>query len=528
MNKVALPSLLIGLIFNLVAITHTSGQNMPPVVTITEVSVDESAKTVSITYDLADPDGNLCAVSLGISLDGGETFLVEDGSINGEVGVDISPGQQKEITWNWNTIPDIWQVRVRVLAEDGFIPDIQAMVDQVDSARLLSLLHTIAIPRHHNAHAAGLNAVKDTVLGTFNSLGFQTTQQPVFFQGANIPNILARQPGLNDEAATLIIDGHYDGVAGTPGADDNATAVVAMMEIARILAPYHFRKSLRYIGFSFEEQGLIGSQAYVNSGIRPYENLEGTLNLEMIGYYSEEPNSQQLPAGFEFLFPNAVQTIQNNQFKGDFITVVGNQNSQPLINAYLQASDLYVPDLKYIPLAVPGNGQIAPDLRRSDHSRFWDAGYQALMLTDGSEFRNKNYHTPADTIGSLNMTFLARVTQATLATAAMLAEPIQAGMDVFDLSTLVSTHHHLSFPCEVQVHPNPARDELRIQLGHCFDERLSLRLFTLDGREVLFRALNPASESELYTFPLPVLPSGSYLLVLDEGHSSYTQLIGIE
>lgn len=504
------------------------GQNFPPAVLINAVQVDEPNKTATITYLLSDPDGDACTVRFGISLDGGETFLAQNGQVSGDLGPDQLSGPDKSITWTWENIPDIYQVIVRVVAEDGHVPDIQAMVDQVDSLRLIQWMQTLAIPRHHSDHPGGLLAVRDTILATFNALPFQTTLQPVFFQGFSFPNVLARQPGWSDEAATIIVDGHYDGVTNTPGADDNASAVAAMLEIARILAPYSFRKSIRYIGFSFEEQGLIGSQAYVNSGIRPWEQVEGVLNMEMIGYYSEEPNSQELPFGFNLLFPEAVQAINANENRGDFITVVGNQVSQPLIDAYVAACDQYVPELRRIPLTVPGNGQIAPDLRRSDHARFWDAGYQALMLTDGANFRNKNYHTPADSIGTLDFGFMTRVTRATLATAALLAEPIQAGKDEFALSELVGAHHHHTFPCGVRVYPNPTRELLQVRLGRCAGERLTLRIISLDGREWLMRELRPDREEQDFPISLSGLPAGAYMLVLDEGHSSHSQMITLE
>jgi len=505
-----------------------TAQNYPPLVLIQSVQLDEPNQTATIYYTLSDPDGDACTVHFGLSLDGGETFLAQNGQVSGDLGPDQLSGPQKSITWVWENIPDIYQVIVRVLAEDGQTPDIQTMVEQVDSLRLLHWMQTLAVPRHHSSHPAGLLAVRDTIYATFNALPLQTTLQPVFYQGFSFPNVLARQPGLRDEAATIIVDGHYDGVSGTPGADDNASAVAATLEIARILAPYHFRKSLRYIGFSFEEQGLIGSQAYIQSGIRPWEQVEDVLNMEMIGYYSEEPNSQELPFGFSVLFPEAVQAINANQNRGDFITVVGNQASQSLIDTYLQACEQYVPDLKFIPLAVPGNGQIAPDLRRSDHAPFWDAGYRALMLTDGANFRNKNYHTPGDSLATLDLTFMTRVTQATLAAAALLAEPIQAGYDVFALSELSGNHHHHVFPCGVQVFPNPARDQLQIRLGQCAGERISLRLFSMDGREWLARELQPDREAQVFSLPLPRLAAGAYLLVLDEGHSSHSQVITIE
>jgi len=299
------------------------------------------------------------------------------------------------------------------------------------------------------------------------------------------------------------------------------------LEIARILSKYQFKNSIRYIGFAFEEQGLVGSLQYVNSGIKTYEEIYGVLNMEMIGYYSDEPNSQTIPAGFGLLFPDAVQQINADQNRGNFLTVVGNVASQPLLNTFLQGCDSFVPALRRIPLAVPGTGTIAPDLRRSDHARFWDAGYKALMLTDGADTRNANYHKPADSIGTLNMVFLGNSTRAVLAAAALLAEPLNAGADQFALSSLSGVHDH-AFPCKAEVFPNPTKQTLFIRLGECGGERLTVRLFNLEGKELLMQVLHTEGVQQTFQFPVNGLSAGTYLLVLDEGHSSLSLQVVVD
>lgn len=205
-----------------------------------------------------------------------------------------------------------------------------------------------------------------------------------------------------------------------------------------------------------EELRLVGSNRYVLNGIKAFEDIQGVLNYEMIGFYSDEPGSQSLPTGFELLFPKAAEEVSDDDFRGNFLTVVGNQDSNPLIAAYLDAAETYVPDLRIVSVAVPGTGAIVPDLRRSDHASFWDGGMQALMLTDGSDFRNFNYHTPGDSIGTLDFAFMRHVVQATLATAAELALPISASHDQADLSTVLSAHDHAhDFPAGLILFPNP-------------------------------------------------------------------------
>lgn len=503
-------------------------QNLPPTVSITGVQVDEGAGIVTVSYDLADPEGDACTVRFRASADQGSTYGLDVSQVAGDIGVDIQSGTARSIAWTISGTPDLANVVVQVIAEDGHSPDIQAMVDAVNAADLQARLLNVAIPRHHSAHTSGINAIRDTLIACFEAAGLDVTTQNVAFQGGNVPNVIGRQTGLEEETRTIIVDAHYDAVTNTPGADDNATGVVATMEAARILSQYRFRKSIRYIGFSFEEQGLVGSGTFVQSGIPAWESIDGVLNLEMIGYYSEEPNSQSFPTGFELLFPDAVDALEADQYRGNFLTVVGNTASQPLIDAYLQAGNDHVPALRLLPLAVPGNGQIAPDLRRSDHSRFWDAGIQALMLTDGSEFRNSNYHTPGDAPATIDISFLTNCTKATLAATALLAEPINAGEDRFALSQVVGLPEHLhTLPCKAEVFPNPSSDVVTLRLGGCAGNRVVARLFDLRGERITGRDLYPAAAQDLFEFPVTGLATGTYLLVLQVGEASTTLKVDI-
>lgn len=496
------------------------GQNLPPVVTITAVSVDEGAGSVALTYDLFDAEGDVCEVRFRASLDGGMTFGADVSMVTGDVGTSIQPGTGRSVAWNATTVPDLSVVVVQVIAEDGQAPDVQAMVDAVDAQRLEASLQQLATPRHHSSHPAGLNAVRDTILQRFQTYDLQTTTQEVPFAGTQYPNVIGRHTGLHEEPLTILVDAHYDGVSNSPGADDNASGVVATLEAARILSQYRFRKSIRFIGFSFEEQGLVGSGRYVQAGIPAWETIAGVLNLEMIGFYSDAPNSQSLPNGFEILFPAAVADLQADEFRGNFLTVVGNTASQGLQDSFLLAMSDHVPELRRVPLTVPGNGQIAPDLRRSDHARFWDAGIPALMLTDGSEFRNPFYHTPNDTPAIIDLPFLTRCTKAVIAAAARLAEPVHAGSDMRALAPFTAVEHHHALGCTPELFPNPAEDVLHIKLSGCAPRKITARLFDLQGRSMTGRdVIMPHGEGTVH-LGVAGIPAGRYMLVLQAGEAS--------
>ena len=501
-------------------------QDPPPTVSITAVALDEGASTVQITFDLIDPGNSPCEILFRASMDEGVTFI-ETANVSGDIGTGIAPGNNKSLIWNYGALANIHAATIEVIAINDVVPDIQNMVDQVDQQQLMDRLQSIAIPRHHTSAPQGSQQVRDTIHDTFEQLGLQTTVHVANFSGAQADNVLGRHVGAIDPIKTFIVDGHYDAVAGTPGADDNGTAVAATLEIARVLSQYRFRNSLRFIGFSFEEQGVIGSQQYVQNGMPAWEEVHGVLNMEMIGYYSDQPGSQTTPDGFELLFPAAHAELQANEFRGDFLTVVGNTASDPLNNIFVSAIDQYVPLLERIPLSVPGNGQIAPDLRRSDHAPFWDAGIPALMLTDGSNFRNPNYHLPTDDISTIDPVFFTNSTKAVLAAAAMLAEPINAGSDRRSLAEFVGVHeHHATFPCSVEVHPNPATDRISIRLGGCNNERVIAELFDLKGNRLAGKELIASAED--HQFDLSRIGAGLYLLVLKAGESSATVKVEVQ
>lgn len=248
------------------------------------------------------------------------------------------------LVWNYSGIAgDIGDLHLRIFASDHQEVDIADMVAQVDEAQLLSVLQDVEGERHFTAAPAHLEAVRNQMLNAFDEANLQAEDHDFVHNSVAMRNILGRKPGAKDESITYIIDGHFDGVPNSPGADDNGSAVAGVLEALRILSQYEFEHSIRFIGFDAEELGLVGSLRYVQNGIKPFESIEGVFNFEMIGYYSDEPNSQQLPAGFGFLFPEAEQAVADEDFRGNFLTVVGNVASNPLIAAYLDAADAYVP-----------------------------------------------------------------------------------------------------------------------------------------------------------------------------------------
>jgi aminopeptidase YwaD len=205
-------------------------------------------------------------------------------------------------------------------------------------------------------------------------------------------------------------------VAGSPGADDNASAVAAMLEIARIMAGLDLRYTVRFCFFALEESGRDGSRLHVRRMHERDEDLEGAIILEMIGYATDRPDTQATPARVPLLFWPPTT--------GDFVAVVGNFRSGGLGNRFERAAATYVPQLPYF--SANRLGGWFRDALRSDHKPYWDQGYRAIMLTDTANFRNPHYHRPEDTVETLNFEFLQWVTRATAATLLEWAEPVAA------------------------------------------------------------------------------------------------------
>jgi hypothetical protein len=235
--------------------------------------------------------------------------------------------------------------------------------------------------------------------------GFTVRDSVHDFQGGLCHSLLT-EPLPADPALPLVVIGaHYDTVTGSPGADDNASAVAALLELAAWLGPrlgeagpWHARVQLA--AYDLEEYGLIGS--YLHSGEIQAQGiaLRGMISLEMLGYTDHRPKSQRLPPMVAHLYPNVA----------NFIGVLGTEASAGLLKVVVGAMKT-IPGLPVEFLAVPGDGRILPETRLSDHSSFWDRGYPALMLTDTSFLRNPHYHQTSDTPDTLDYPFLARVTE---------------------------------------------------------------------------------------------------------------------
>ncbi|MEG4279939.1 M28 family peptidase [Microcoleus sp. MON1_C1] len=197
----------------------------------------------------------------------------------------------------------------------------------------------------------------------------------------------------------IVIGAHYDTVPGSPGADDNATGVAVLLELARDIASGPLKYPVQLVAFDMEEYGYLGSSHHAAKYKQQQESIRLMISLEMLGYCNHNPNSQSYPAGLKYFYPNS----------GNFIALIGTLRTVPdLINLSGQIRKSGQP-CEWLP--VPNRGLIVPDTRRSDHVPFWDNGYPAIMVTDTANMRNPHYHRESDRIETLDLDFLAGVCQ---------------------------------------------------------------------------------------------------------------------
>jgi hypothetical protein len=222
-----------------------------------------------------------------------------------------------------------------------------------------------------------------------------------------VVNLYAERRGARSPDRIVELGAHYDTVPYSPGADDNGSGVATLLETARIVAGAEPAKTIRFCFYGAEENGLLGSDHHVDQiSADTARTVEGLLNLDGVGLARHEPGSQQ--------FPDDIPWFLDPPDTGDFITVVGNWSSGWIGNLFEACADTYVPELPYY--SANRIGAWMEDSERSDHANYWEAGYDAVFLSDTTEFRAGYYHLPSDTPDTLDLEFLTRVTQATLAT----------------------------------------------------------------------------------------------------------------
>jgi Zn-dependent M28 family amino/carboxypeptidase len=251
------------------------------------------------------------------------------------------------------------------------------------------------------AQPQNLEAAARYVEERLRELGYEVTYQSYAAPGGQpVRNLIVEKPGREIPEEIIIVGAHYDTVPLTPGADDNASGVAGLIELARLLKPYENTRTLRFIAFTCEEPPYfksrwMGSRVYAREARRRGDQIIAMISLEMIGFF-DSSIEQGFPLPLMGLFyPNTA----------DFIGVVGNLSSRSLVTRVREAmrrgSSIGVESIATV--------SFVPGVDFSDHDSFWHEGYQAVMITDTAFYRNVHYHGPTDTPETLNYEAFAQV-----------------------------------------------------------------------------------------------------------------------
>ncbi len=257
---------------------------------------------------------------------------------------------------------------------------------------------SVTIGERHLWREEALARSADYIESVLASSGYPVQRQIYSCYGKRVSNLIAEKAGAEKES--IVIGAHYDTVPGTPGADDNASGVAGLLELARLQRHLPSRKTILLVAFANEEPpcfgfSSMGSMVFAKSLKEIGKPVEVMVSLEMIGYFRSEPiQSYPLPV-MHLFYPKT----------GDFIGIVGNFRSSRYVSFFKKGMKRHS-SMHTRSLTAP---EFFGGIHLSDHYSFWRHGYRAVMVTDTSFFRNPNYHQETDTIDTLDFERMAEV-----------------------------------------------------------------------------------------------------------------------
>jgi aminopeptidase YwaD len=246
--------------------------------------------------------------------------------------------------------------------------------------------------------------VKRELIDRLESIGASVRTEPFLFEGTVHENLVLDLPGQGAQKRELVVVGaHYDSVPNCPGADDNGSALAALLEIGRTLAPLPRYHDLRLVAFDLEETGFRGSRHHAAECAWARQPIRLMMSLEMLGFCSHAPHSQQYPGKLGLVLPG----------QGNFIGLLCNLRG--IRSTFTLAQGLRCKKARALALPTGIRGEWVPASCRSDHVPFWELGFPAVLVTDTAGLRNPNYHEPTDLPNTLDYEFLEAVSRGLMA-----------------------------------------------------------------------------------------------------------------
>jgi Zn-dependent M28 family amino/carboxypeptidase len=291
------------------------------------------------------------------------------------------------------------------------------LASAVDRQRLRRDLEALAAPRHRLSAPESTAQAERQIQAWLREAGWNAERQE-FGDGVNL--VAVRE---GDERPALGIVAHHDTVAGSGGADDNGSGVIGLVELARLLAPFRFRRAIVLATVDLEETGRFqGTEALIAAlGSR----IAGAIVFESLAFTDPRPGSQHIPPGLGVLYPQQLERARRLEMAATWTLLVYRRSGLPLARAFGDGFAANAgPDAALLvrdPLDLPLLGRLLPyavptirHFARSDHVAFWRHGIPAILLTDTADMRNLRYHTPFDLPASLDYD---RLTDTVVATA---------------------------------------------------------------------------------------------------------------
>lgn len=262
---------------------------------------------------------------------------------------------------------------------------------------LIAITQTPKFRNHKNVYQ--LDSVASYIHQNFSKYGDSTVFQEFKVGEETYKNVITSFG--TDNKKRIIVGAHYDVCGDQQGADDNATGVTALLELARLLKNQKLNYRIDLVAYTLEEPPYFKTEnmgSYVHAKYLKDHNIDvfGMVSVEMIGYFKDEENTQDFPIGF-------LSHIYGN--KGDFITLVKKFNAGKFVKKFSQNFK----EANQIKTETFGAPKFVKGIDFSDHLNYWNFGYSALMITDTSFFRNKNYHEPTDTLETLDIARMTKV-----------------------------------------------------------------------------------------------------------------------
>ncbi|HEU0203697.1 MAG TPA: M28 family peptidase [Burkholderiaceae bacterium] len=266
--------------------------------------------------------------------------------------------------------------------------------------RLEGHVRAVASHEHNLWTIDALEAAAQYIEAQLSRAGYAVQREEYRSQGKAVRNLFVEIKGAARAEEIVVVGAHYDSVLGAPGANDNGSGVAAVLELARAWRDWRPARTWRLVLFVNEEppffqSGEMGSQRHAAGARARKEEIVAMYSLETIGWYSDEPGSQRYPFPLNFFYPE----------RGNFLAFVSNLSSRALLHKTIVA---FRSEAKFPSEGVAAPAWI-PGVDWSDHASFWEAGFDALMVTDTAPYRYPHYHLASDTPDKVHYEKLARV-----------------------------------------------------------------------------------------------------------------------